>query len=344
MPGTFILYRMRSPNDDLSRVLTSRALRALLCATAILLGIGCETRDSPYPDVAQCDEVNQSRWRASPDGWPAVGFVSVVHADGYYEMFCSATLVSPRTILTAKHCSPLLEVARSPDIGAKAYFGMGPNASSPERLIKIQAESLVPPEVGGFLALGSDLAFYVLDEAVTDVTPLRLTSTSLSEADLAQTLTTVGFGEDVLAPTSMFLTGHGVRHAGAQTIKSFHGNLPAQIYGTKANCVAGIPMASQTESASCETRDRHENCDGYERAVLMDGYEVWAGEEKTDAQTCFGDSGGPLIRGGQSAPELVGVVSWGWWSGETPCSHGTVFALIGNEAISASTHLAQSNP
>lgn len=297
-----------------------RANAFFLVIAAGLCTEGCGGPASPDPSMDRC-EVSPSRWQAADDTWAAVGAVAVA-GDRDYSVVCTATLVAPRIILTAKHCTDHLPES-------SAYFALGPNVNSPRRLVALSTALLVPPDTGGFLALGSDTAFYVLAEDILDIAPIPISSEPL---DIEESLLTVGVGEDS-AET-------GARHVGAQHVMALTGNVPGLIFGDEASCLAGRPFVPGTDSRRCDaTSANPEDCRGYDEATLLTGYEVWAGDSPGDAQTCFGDSGGPLIRQRNGASEIVGVTSWGWWSSDRPCAYGTVFALVTNETKAAFARL-----
>jgi hypothetical protein len=72
------------------------------------------------------------------------------------------------------------------------------------------------------------------------------------------------------------------------------------------------------------------------QADLLEGYEAWLGLDSnqpgadgtSDAQTCHGDSGGPVMTRG-ARPAILGVVSAGFGSRELTCDRGTFYATIG---------------
>lgn len=68
----------------------------------------------------------------------------------------------------------------------------------------------------------------------------------------------------------------------------------------------------------------------YDTTVLDEGYEVFVGGVAGDAQPCYGDSGGPLLRR-NAAGELVayGVASGVVVSREQACDFGAVYATFG---------------
>jgi secreted trypsin-like serine protease len=114
-------------------------------------------------------------------------------------------------------------------------------------------------------------------------------------------------------------------------VRALHGVLIDMIFGSRENCLLGRAQLP-TYSTVCPVPIERYWCDRADATSLLRGYEVWAGAP--DAQTCSGDSGGPLLRtiADSDLTELVGVTSWGWASPAGDCAFGTVFALITDEA------------
>jgi len=67
------------------------------------------------------------------------------------------------------------------------------------------------------------------------------------------------------------------------------------------------------------------------RTLLAGGYEAFAGNAAGDAQTCHGDSGGPLLRRVGTKNTVFGVTSWGHHStiAYNFCDFGGAFATFG---------------
>src|SRR5262245_4376535 len=80
---------------------------------------------------------------------------------GQTHAFCTAALIAPTVVLTAKHCA--LENAQDPasptmlDSGP-VYFLVGPDSHAPLRVVRAKAITSSAIFQGGFTGLGSDVA------------------------------------------------------------------------------------------------------------------------------------------------------------------------------------------
>lgn len=266
--------------------------------------------------------------------WNAVGTMGYFVPGGEYMPLCTATLVGPQLVLTAKHCVPPLEhIRQSGDGFAGPVFAVGPDGRRPERTFAVGASVEVGPATGGYTEVGSDLAVYQLALTIPDITPLAITMDDSSAAPpIGERLLVLGYGANDAGGSPTAGLGDALRRAGHVTVRARGGNLVDLIYGNKVNCLRGQVLPGVIDPASdCVSRyTSAAPCEPYDKTALLAGYEFWAGATAGDAQTCHGDSGGPLVRDSAN-PTIVGVVSWGWRSAARSCSFGTVFAVVTNE-------------
>src|SRR3954470_19865194 len=86
----------------------------------------------------------------------AVGTLGVKDSAGNYQFFCSASLIGPSTVLTAKHCTIVLDGVLA---GMKLvnlipiYFALGPDAKHPLKVVEAIAADYSHLDQGGFVGL-----------------------------------------------------------------------------------------------------------------------------------------------------------------------------------------------
>ena len=316
-----------------SSVLSTRASAWRHAVTGLALSaasIGCSSPPPPAETGRECSVAQAivGGEDAEAPRWSAVGSLGTL-AGGVFAPLCSATLVAPTVVLTAKHCySPLAARAATADDHA-IQFALGANGGMPSRMVAVSAGERLPPQEGGYTGLGSDLALYDLVTAIVEVVPMPLAPSTMTEADIGNSFVAVGFG----VPRTR-IDRRNTRGLAPQTVRALRGNLVKMIFGTLDDCRSGRARIA-TYSTVCPLPVEDYWCDVVDSTDLLSGYEVWAGA--SDAQTCSGDSGGPLVMTGPESPvpHVVGVTSWGWASLAGDCAYGTVFALITDEARSA---------
>ena len=260
----------------------------------------------------------------------AIGTVGMMD-NGQYFFFCSAELIGPTTVLTAKHCGEILD---GPLAGMKyvnivpIYFAVGPDANHPVRTVEAVAADLSPLDFGGFVGLGNDVSIYHLIEPITDIKPLQVSSVQFTQADINKRLVGIGYGaKDVFEDLTGQLEAH--RRMGSKTLQALQGKSFELMLGSfdafvdQLNHVYGPDVVSMYMDFIRQW---------YDSTVIYQGYEAWAGFAAGDTQTCHGDSGGPLIgKLSDGSKAIFGVVSGGWFSRDLTCDYGTFYATIGDK-------------
>ena len=264
----------------------------------------------------------------------AIGTVGMQDDSGQYFFFCTATLIGPTTVLTAKHCA---EVLSGPLMGMKLvnlepiYFAVGPDANHPLRTVEAVAADLSPLDDGGFVGLGNDVAIYHLIEPITDVTPFEVADFPLTDAVVGKRFVGLGYGaKDIYEDLTGQLEAH--RRIGTKTLRALSGKSFELMLGSLDAFVSQLEWVygKDVVEANMDLIQQW-----YDQTVLFDGYEVWAGHAAGDSQSCHGDSGGPLIgrvatSDGSRRNAIFGVVSGGWFSRDLTCDYGTFYASIGD--------------
>ena len=263
----------------------------------------------------------------------AIGTVGTLDGKGQFQFFCSATLIGPQTVLTAKHCAVVLDGSWA---GMKLvnllpiYFAVGPDSLHPIEMVEAIAADVSPKSEGGFVGLGSDVSVYHLKTAITSVKPMPVSATSLTDADVGHKYVSIGFGaQDVLEDTTGYLKA--TRKMGYATLNALRGKSFELMLGSFDAFIASMVSIYGKEIIDANMDLMHT---WYDETVLFEGYEAWLGHAAGDAQTCHGDSGGPLLHKATAADgsvrnEIFGVVSGGWFSSQLTCDYGTFYATVG---------------
>jgi hypothetical protein len=303
----------------------------LVAAAIFLVGTGCA--DDPIEEPAQSQREIIGGFKATGKSLNGIGTVGFKAPDGSYDYFCSASLIGPKLVLTAKHCAIFLG---GPLNGMKlvnlerVYFGVGPDARAPIKTVEAIAADLSPLDLGGSLNLGSDVAIYHLAEPIDDVTLLPLADAAFTPADFGKRYMAIGYGSaDVIQ--DLFGVGPRQRRAGYLTLRALSGQPGHAVWPTFEDMVEAFRAreGELPEGALAVLRQIYD-------ARFLEGYEAWVGLDSgtpgaggtSDAQACHGDSGGPLVGLGADKG-IYGVVSGGYFSRQLTCDHGTFYATLG---------------
>jgi secreted trypsin-like serine protease len=238
----------------------------------------------------------------------AIGSVGNKSGDSGFDYFCTATLIAPDLVLTAKHCATDGPPANRRHMDDDdVYFAVGPDSTKPLEMVKARDVVISPIDEGGFVKYGSDVAIYVLETPITDVKPMRFARSTLAKDQVGKIFTAVGFGVRDRESNS------GQRRAGAVTLRAADGK-PMQAMFDGKDAFLGYLREKEGESYIAANQQK---LDEFWDFTLLESYEAYLGLGKDDAQPCSGDSGGPLVRKADDGElEVVGVVS-GSFKGRT---------------------------
>jgi hypothetical protein len=133
------------------------------------------------------------------------GAVVGLLADG--ELFCSATVIAPRVVMTAAHCLALVDPA------AEITVFFGPDTAEPGETILV-VDRLRHPD-WSFDAQPNDIGLLALDADAPE-TPIPPSTRALTEDDLGTEVELVGYGK-----TDELAEDYGLRRTGMTPIANF---------------------------------------------------------------------------------------------------------------------------
>jgi hypothetical protein len=258
----------------------------------------------------------------------AVGYLYAAKADGTGGGSCTATLIAPSLVLTAKHCVLADLTSMSPqtmlDAGGKLGFRIGSDARTSTRDVFASEVRTCALGVGGSAGLGCDVAVLRLSEPVTDITPIPVATTPLGSDLIGQTFTAVGFGTQD-APSTIF----GTRKMASLTLQATSGPGLHATFASYDDFAAFIDRTEGTGFVAAQGTFYRQRYD----LPLLDGYEAQLGGADGNAQICHGDSGGPLLKVVDGKLAVYGVASTVVSGIKQVCENaGGVYATFGPDA------------
>jgi hypothetical protein len=288
-------------------------------AAATLSGCSLQTQTSSEPTASTESEIIGGVATNDPK-YQAVGAIYVeIPYYGFFEMICSATLVGPQAILTARHCTPVIELAMY--LGGTSYMVFGANAFAPDQMVPIVDFVNAPPSPNhpGLLGDGGrDMAVAHLASAPEGITPAKLGR--FDRNDLHEKFQLVGYG----ASNADFFVGE--KFVGKAKATADRGRWYRLLFeGSKQRFENWYFTDAATNPTQAEADAWW---DGF---PLEPKYEVVL-EGKSVA--CFGDSGGPMLQGTNASNMTTYGVSFAVeGSIANLCDHGSGYAVLNKEML-----------
>lgn len=204
---------------------------------------------------------------------------------------CGGALVAPDRVLTAAHCTEVLEKSDKVRVGPRGELrSIRRRAIDPlhvRELAKMERE--FPPPA-------ADLMLLELNRPVRDVEPVRIATAAEGLLAPGTAATTIGRGASASDGT-----GEGTFRSGVVALRP------------PAACRDLLPTKLLRLTSLC----------------TLDPRAVDPAAAGPFVSACFGDSGGPLLAGAVGEQRLIGVVSWGPSCGEERDSEVYANAVAG---------------
>ena len=297
---------------------------ALLWSVSIVAG-GCDSGKTiePIPEV-NIDDIIGGQHATSEK----LNLTGALIVDDFGELipFCSGSLISEETVVSARHCVEVVDWGYE-DI----YFAVGPDATAPDDLIAVAAIDTAPVDEGGFMALGQDVSVLQLDRPATGV-GLFATPVSSDGLQKNDSMVTIGYG--AFTASNYY---DDQRRIGRETVVASEGRAFEAMFGDFESFVEWAITGDTTPENILELVDEETLeylTEVYDSELLLPGNETVTGTAESDTQTCYGDSGGPLMKYVSGVGfQIYGVVSGGLSSNRAACDYGTVFATFTPDVI-----------
>ena len=243
---------------------------------------------------------------------------------GVLHVFCTGTLASETSIVTARHCTPSIDEAFY--YGLVPAFVFGPDAYNPTQIVPITgyvAAPASPTSPGLLLDGGRDVAVAYLESQPIDVEPIviaRFTKDMVTEK-----FQIVGYG--VHSPDE-HLTGQ--KYAGKITGRAIRGRWYKLLFDGDYDAYEDWYFTDSSATTPTEEGAK----EWWKIYELEKNYELLAGGVPGEPVGCYGDSGGPLF--GKDAKNRLRLYGVGFATESTQstiCGLGNGYLVFNDEML-----------
>jgi hypothetical protein len=286
--------------------------------------LGCSSAPGDFSEsIATSDEAILD---GAPTDSPTYGAVAALVVDipefQYFDVVCSATLVAPTAAVTARHCTPWIDIAL--ELGGTPYLAFGPSAWAAEQLVPITSyvsAPASPTHPGLLLDGGRDIAVAYLGSTPVGIVPAKLGR--FKSHMLGDEFQIAGFG------ISDFSGTYGEKFLGSGTIRALSGRWYSLLFDGDKQAYLDWYF---TDAVTVPTPEEAE--EWWNIYDLEPNYEVLAMGLPGQSTSCFGDSGGPLLRGKKAENLTTYGVSFATESTfSTICGLGNGYAVFNKEML-----------
>ena len=286
-----------------------------LAAALLIMGGACVAPREELPpdeDLGISEDAIVNGYAATWSLFDPVGALVQAEEGGTYRSFCTATLVAPTLVVTAKHCTGYGRMDEP------VYFAIGFDSAQPDRLVQINKFLWERTVSDSITNLGADAGIGFLAEAITDV-PL----VSLVPADtfhhvpywggliLPSLMLPVGFGLQEFNPPFQPTdpnTPFGTRFLGISKVAAIEGdNYWPAVYGASNFAEFRGDVINGDNLTEPLTQAQEDNIlDDWNNELTLGASDLVT---VSPTVTHPGDSGGPILRLKHGGLATHGIVS-----------------------------------
>jgi len=297
---------------DMSMWKRLRSARFLPWAAVLPIAVAACSSVDDHVDMAESDITGGVR----PGGQ---ALAAVAYLYGGVQTNCTATLIAPKLVLTAKHCAPAVSI----------YFRLG----TPERFeVSVVRRFDAKRDTGGFAELGLDLTVLELQRPVTNIEPMKVLSGALPEIAVGARFGAVGWGGHT---NRLVYYDEGSEWVGTLMLQGTRGAPFLQRFGSEQGIYEAALRARLGDRYTPlfpENARRRNEAKKLAAFQLEEGAEALLGTAEGDSAICHGDSGGPLIVRIGDELAVGGVVSGVAYVGSVCGLLGALYTVLGPEA------------